>query len=322
MTSFTALRSKDNPRIRALLRLRRHRARREEGRFIADGVRQCARAVEAGLALHAAFLCRDRVPTDEAPIVDRLVYASSPDRWFDLTPTLMAHVAYRQGPQSLLGVFDQPRWSAEATAASSATLGPALWLVAVGIAKPGNLGAMLRTADAAGARGVWVADAVVDPFHPNAIEASTGAVFALPVHTGTSVQVLDFMATGQVQVVAGMPAARTPHTQVDMTGPLAIVIGAEDRGLGPPWTAAVQGDPSAVKPVSIPTAGRVTDSLNASTSAAVLLFEAVRQRAVDGRTQDAGPGPGETEMIRHRAEEGGGGAVRRAGDGTPPRSSH
>lgn len=288
MTPFTPLRSRDNPRIRAALRLRRQRARRQQGRFIADGVRQVERAVAAGLTLHEAFICPVMVRPDEAAVVQRLTETTPVDRWFDLSPTLMERVAYRQGPQSLVAVFEQPRWAGTATSLDDAAVpGPALWLVAVGIAKPGNLGAMVRTADAAGACGVWVADGVVDPFHPNAIEASTGAVFELPIHAAASADVLAALVAQQARVVAGVPDAPTPYTSVDMTGPLALVIGAEDRGLAAPWVASHGGaDPTGptIEAVSIGTRGRVADSLNAAASAAVLLFEAVRQRAKSSDT--------------------------------------
>jgi TrmH family RNA methyltransferase len=146
-----------------------------------------------------------------------------------------------------------------------------LWLVAVGLAKPGNLGAVARTAAVAGATGLLVADAVVDVYNPNAIRASTGAVFTLPVAAASSAEIRRFLADRGVTIVAAAPAAKEVYTRADLTGPVALVIGAEDTGLDDAWLAAGQT-------VRIPMHAGEVDSLNAGVAAAVLLFEALRQR--------------------------------------------
>jgi TrmH family RNA methyltransferase len=144
-------------------------------------------------------------------------------------------------------------------------------VVVEGVEKPGNLGAVLRTADAAGADAVIAADPRTDPFNPNAIRASLGTIFAMPVITAPSVDVAAWLSRRGIRAVAAIVGAPRLHTDADLTGPLAIVLGSEAEGLGPIWrTDAVDG-------VSIPMAG-VADSLNVSIAAAVLLFEAVRQR--------------------------------------------
>jgi TrmH family RNA methyltransferase len=144
-----------------------------------------------------------------------------------------------------------------------------LYLAAVGIEKPGNLGAMARTAAAAGADALLVADAASDPWNPNAIRASTGAVFTLPIVEAT----LDEVRALPGDLVATEPTAPTPYTEADLTGPLTIAIGAEDAGLPTSWLDAAD------RRVSIPLASTSTDSLNAATAAAILLFETRRQRA-------------------------------------------
>jgi TrmH family RNA methyltransferase len=145
---------------------------------------------------------------------------------------------------------------------------PTLVLVAVGIEKPGNLGAMARTADAAGADALLVADAQADPWNPNAIRASTGAVFTLPIVEASAADV----AALPMKKVAAVLGATTRHTDVDYSGPIAFLIGAEDEGLDDAWRALADTH------VEIPMQGAATDSLNAGAAAAVLLFEAVRQR--------------------------------------------
>lgn len=290
MASISKIQSRDNPRVRALTRLRRQRQRHRQGRFVADGLRQVERAIHSGLTLREGFFCADLLRGEDAARLDTLRSQTPEGHWFAVPKTLMHQVAYRAGEQALLGVFDLPAWAIDDGAGDHARRlavpGAALWLVAVGIEKPGNLGAMVRSADAAGACGIWIADAVVDAFHPNAIEASTAAVFSMPVYRGTSEQVLALMGQQGVSVVAGAPSAERIYTRADMSGPTAIVVGAEDHGLGPIWLDRPPDAKPAVQAVSIPMQGGVSDSLNAAASAAVLLFEAVRQRTFGGATQE------------------------------------
>jgi TrmH family RNA methyltransferase len=139
----------------------------------------------------------------------------------------------------------------------------------VAIEKPGNLGALARTAAAAGADALVVAEAQADPWNPNAIRASTGAVFALPVVEAT----LEQVRTLPAELVATTPGATTTYTEVDLAGPVTIAVGAEDRGLPESWLGAAD------RRITIPLATTATDSLNAATAAAIVLFEARRQRA-------------------------------------------
>ena len=145
-----------------------------------------------------------------------------------------------------------------------------LWLVATNIEKPGNLGAMLRTADAAGASGVLVADPATDPFNPNVVRASVGTLFSVPLAAGRSAEVRAWLAEHAIRVVATSPAATADYAEADLTGAVAIVVGGERDGLGAEWSADAQT-------VRIPMSGQA-DSINAAMTAAVLLFEASRQR--------------------------------------------
>jgi TrmH family RNA methyltransferase len=173
---------------------------------------------------------------------------------------VLAKMAYRAEPEGVIAVVAAP--GRELPRAGS------LYLVAVGIEKPGNLGAMARSAAAAGADALVVADARADVWNPNAIRASTGAVFTLPVVEAA----LDDVAALPVAIVAAEVGAPTRYTDADLDRPVALVVGAEDSGLGAPWLEASDAR------VSIPVAADGVDSLNAATAAAVILFEAVRQR--------------------------------------------
>jgi TrmH family RNA methyltransferase len=173
---------------------------------------------------------------------------------------VLAKLAYRAEPEGVIAVVEAPRRELPRDGS--------LYLVAVGIEKPGNLGAMARTAQAAGADALVVADARSDPWNPNAIRASTGAVFTLPVVEADLGEV-KLLPAELIATTVGAPHA---YTDVDLARPVAIAVGAEDAGLGSAWLEAASAT------VSIPVAPGSADSLNAATAAAVVLFEAVRQR--------------------------------------------
>ena len=241
--------SPDNPRIKDAIRLRKGRERRREGLFIAEGRREVDRALAAGLVARAVYVAPELLPH------------ATYDRREEVSARVLARMAYRAEPEGVLGVFEIPL---RALPENSTLL-----LVAVGIEKPGNLGAMARTADAAGADAILVADGQSDPWNPNAIRASTGAVFTLPIVDVA----LEELAQLPHRKVAATLGARTPHTAPDYTQPTAFLIGAEDDGLPRAYRELADVE------VEIPMKGTAADSLNASAAAAVLLFEAVRQRA-------------------------------------------
>lgn len=238
--------STENPRVKDVLRLRKGRERRRAGLFIAEGPREVGRARAAGLRIRATYFAPALLPWDEGEEVDERV---------------LRKMSYRREPEGVLAVVEIP----ERPVPEDATL----LLVAVGIEKPGNLGAMARTAEAAGANALLVAEAQSDPWNPNAIRASTGAVFTLPIADVTHA---DVAALGHHKVAAVVGARRT-YTDADYTKPTAFLVGAEDDGLPPAYEALAD------TLVAIPMSDSATvDSLNASTAAAILLFEARRQR--------------------------------------------
>jgi RNA methyltransferase, TrmH family len=244
--------SVDNARVKDVVRLRKVRERRRDGVFLAEGPREVGRALAAGLVLRSLYLAPELLPEWEA--------AHPESRAEHVSARVLAKMAYRAEPEGVLAVFEIPRRELPANAT--------LVLVAVEVEKPGNLGAMARTADAAGADALLVAGHDPDPWNPNAIRASTGAVFTLPVVETT----LNELRALPLQKVAAIVHAPTVYTDADLTRPSAIVVGAEASGLDPSWCDAADMQ------VAIPMHPRTADSLNAATSAAILLFEAVRQR--------------------------------------------
>ena len=237
--------SPDNPRVKDVLRLRKSRERRRSGLFIAEGPREVERARAAGLAVHATYFAPELLHWNEGE---------------EVSARVLAKMAYRAEPEGVLAVFEIPHREVPADAS--------LILVAVGIEKPGNLGAMARTADAAGADALLVGDASADPWNPNAIRASTGAVFTLPIADVT----LDDVRALSLRKIAAVVGASKRYTDADLTKPTAIIVGSEDEGLSAEWRSAAD------EQVAIQMSARTADSLNAATSAGLLLFEAVRQR--------------------------------------------
>jgi TrmH family RNA methyltransferase len=238
--------SVDNVRVKEVVRLRKARERRRAGLFVAEGAREVERARAAGLEIVATYFAPELLEW--------------PHGGEEVSERVLRKMAYRAEPEGVLAVVEAPRRELPRTGT--------LYLVAVGIEKPGNLGAMARTADAAGADALVVAEAAADPWNPNAIRASTGAVFTLPVVEAT----LDEVRALDVSLVAATVDGATRYTDADFRGPTALAVGAEHAGLDERWRAAASAH------VRIPTRGAAADSLNASAAAAVLLFEAVRQR--------------------------------------------
>ena len=237
--------SVDNPRVKDVLRLRKGRERRRAGLFVAEGPREVERAIAAGLTIVATYVAPTLIdwPGGE-----------------EVSERVLAKMAYRAEPEGVLAIVEIPQRELPPHAS--------LLLVAVGIEKPGNLGAMARTADAAGADALLVGNANVDPWNPNAIRASTGAVFTLPILDTTPEHTRQL----QARKVAAVLGAPHKHTDERYTDPTAFLIGAEDAGLTATWLAVADTT------VEIPMQGAAADSLNASAAAAVLLFEARRQR--------------------------------------------
>lgn len=262
-----------NPAVRAAADLRHRRGRDGAGLTLVDGARELRRALEAGFALREAFICPELVTTEDG----RATFSLLEDRGVALrlvTPKVYAKIAFGDRSDGVIGVLPIPMTGLSALEPHL----PARPLLAVveSIEKPGNLGAILRSADGAGLDGLVAADPRTDLFNPNAIRASIGTIFTVPLAAATTPAALAWLRARGIVVVAARVDAELPYTGVDMTGPTAIVLGSESAGLSDVW----QG-PGTVG-VRLPMLG-AADSLNVSTAAAVLFYEARRQRDAAGR---------------------------------------
>lgn len=255
-----------NPRIRAAAGLRDRRAREESGLTIVDGGREVRRAVEASVAVEEAFVCETLVRTDDARAAIRALEAAGARTW-TTSETAFAKVAFGERAEGVVAVVRTPT-----TGLAELRLpDDPLVVVLEAVEKPGNLGAVLRSADGAGADALILADPRTDPFNPNAIRASAGTAFTVPIATGSGEEVRDWLRGHGVRVVSARIDANTEAWDADLRGPRAIVLGSEVSGLTGSWST---DDAIAVR---LPMLG-IADSLNVSVAAAVLLYEARRQR--------------------------------------------
>jgi RNA methyltransferase, TrmH family len=262
--------STSNPRIKAAARLRERRGRDDQGRIIIDGIREIGRAMAGGVQITELYyfpqLCQD----DAHQAILKQAGQGEAER-FEVTPPVMEKLAYGNRVEGLVAVAVPPR----RTLADLRLAADALVAVVEGAEKPGNLGAILRTADAAGIAAVIVAGGITDLYNPNAIRASLGAIFTVPVCCARSEETLVWLRSQSRRVFAARVDGAIDFAAADFRGGAAIVLGSEAAGLSNLW----RGDD--VTPVKLPMLGQV-DSLNLSATAAVLFYEALRQRRTPG----------------------------------------
>jgi len=264
--------SLQNPRVKAAVRLRDRREREATGLTIVDGAREIARAIEAGVEIVEAFVCDELVRTSDARGCVEALRGSRTVTW-GVPPPVLEKVAFGERAEGVVAIARVP----DTALGSLRPPHNPLLAVVEGVEKPGNLGAVFRSADGAGLDAVIAADPKTDLFNPNAIRASLGTIFALPCAAATTPEVLGWLRDRKIRtVVARVDAARL-YTDVDLAGPLAIVFGSEAGGLTGAWEAPD------MEPVRLPMHG-VADSLNVSAACAVLFYEARRQRGLSART--------------------------------------
>jgi TrmH family RNA methyltransferase len=256
--------SPQNPKVKELAGLKRRREREAAGVTLVEGYEELAVAIGSGAWPKELYYCPELMnDRGQLAILDRVAGVGA----LELSRAAFEKAAYRESPDGWLGVF-----SAVETRLDRLNVGAnPLILVAESVEKPGNLGAMLRTADAVGADAVIAPAAITDWSNPNIVRASKGTIFTVPVAEATPEELLAWLAERHIQLLAATPEAKTSYWDIDMTGGIAIAVGAEKHGLSPTLMAAAD------LKVLIPMRGQI-DSLNVATSGALLMYEAMRQR--------------------------------------------
>lgn len=268
-----AITSPANPRVREAARLRDADARRATGLTLVDGIREISRAVAAGIEIVEAFLDSEARPDDERDaLVARLTARGT--RLVALARRPFDKLAFGERNEGLVAVARfGPRPLGQFAAAADRAV-----LVVEGVEKPGNLGAILRTCDAAGIAGVVACGAGTDPANPAAIRASLGTVFAVPLATATTAEAIAWCGRTRRRVVAATPDGDRLWHAVQLTGPVAILLGSEAHGISAAWREAANRREIGLDTIRLPMRG-IADSLNVSATAAVLAYESLRQTA-------------------------------------------
>lgn len=280
MTTFETITSPANPRVRAAAALRDADARRATGLTLVDGRRECARAVAAGVEVEELFVAADLVnlpQPDGTSLADWLGGLTARG----VRVTLLAarpfeRIAFGNRNEGLVGVV---RWRPPPLAEREFAIDRPVLMVE-GVEKPGNLGAILRTADAAGMAGVVVCDGRTDPANPAVIRASLGTVFAVPLAVSTTAEAIQWCGSLGRRVVAATPTGTLLWHAAALAGNTALLLGSEAHGLTSAWQQAAAAGSIALDTVRLPMKG-CADSLNLSATAAVLAYEVVRQ--MEGR---------------------------------------
>jgi TrmH family RNA methyltransferase len=258
--------SVQNPRIKEAVKLRDRRQREKQQKFVIDGVREIQRAATGGIEIVEVFVCEELCHTPDCrALLERFRAEQVPLQ--HCTEEVFEKLAFGDRREGVLAVARTPKRTLSELQVSE----DSVIAVLVGLEKPGNVGAVLRSADAAGVAAVIVADAASDLFNPNCIRASLGTVFTKAVCAASSAEVLKWLRAKRIKLFAARVNAEVEYTQADFCGASAIMLGSESTGLPSEWAA------DDIVGIKLPMLG-VADSLNVSATAAVLFYEALRKR--------------------------------------------
>ena len=256
--------SAQNPKVRTLLELQeKSKARRKTGLFVVEGRRELLHCIEAGYEPHTVFVCTEILKEKEL----KEIAGKCDCNFIDLPQHLYDKVAYRGGTEGVIAELHCKEMTLESLKLKESPL----VVVLEAVEKPGNLGAVLRSADASGVDAVIVCDPLTDMYNPNLIRSSIGAIFTVPTATATSDETIAWLKAKGIKIYTAQLQDSEWYYDTDMKGGTAIVMGTEATGLTDAWRKAADAH------IKIPMLGRL-DSLNVSVSAAILMFEAVRQR--------------------------------------------
>jgi RNA methyltransferase, TrmH family len=270
MKNELCITSLQNPKIKNALKLKDRSHRDDTGFFLIEGYRELKRAADAGIAFHSLFICPDLFLGVNEPALISQIRELTPEI-HTCSDKVFEKLSYRDRSDGLVGIAYQMKRELKDVIPYIIESKNPFILLAEGIEKPGNLGSILRSADAVKVDGVIVCDRCTDIYNPNVVRASVGTLFTIPVVEAKGSETLLWLREKKIQVVAATPSAKKEYTEVDLSGPIALAVGSEQLGLSDPWLKACDVQ------VRIPMLG-VADSLNVATAATLLLYEVIRQR--------------------------------------------
>mgnify|MGYP005846952033 CR=1 FL=1 len=254
-----------NKKILEILRLEKRREREEQGLFLVEGYKEAQMAFQASYVVRSIFYCPDILPPRK--IKELVQVKNYSGDIFEVTPEVYARIAYRENSEGICLLAETRYVSFRQLVLPSNPL----LLVIESVEKPGNIGAILRTADAAGVHAVIVCDPRTDIYNPNVVRASRGCLFTVPVVVSTVKETLSFLREKAIRTFAAALPAGKYYYEADFTKSSAIIMGTESEGLSDFWLQ------NANELIKIPMTGQA-DSLNVSISAAIIVYEAMRQR--------------------------------------------
>lgn len=266
MKAAIIISSVKNEKIKRLVRLRDKKGRETERCSIIEGYRLLSRAIENHIKINELYYCPQLfLGTNEFNLIAKAEKTGA--EIYQVTANVFAKFAYRDRPEGLAAVIPIK----EHSLSSLKIRDDSTFLVLESIEKPGNLGSMLRSADAAAADAVLICEKRTDIYNPNVITASTGTLFTVPIGESSKDDVFNWLINNKVKIIIASPHASKIFTEVNMSGRIAIVIGSEQCGLDEFWLQRAD------EKLVIPMLG-MADSLNAATAATILLYEAARQK--------------------------------------------
>lgn len=261
--------STQNPKIKALMQLQQKSAcRRQQRLFVVEGRRELMHCLSCGYLADTVFLCPDILRAESE--YDSLMTSLPRCNVVQVSPNIYGRIAYRSGTEGVVATMHMKEHGLDTLPVPDAGHAP-LYVVLESVEKPGNLGAILRSADAAGVDALIVCDPLTDLYNPNLIRASLGGLFSVPTVVCTGEECIRHLQDNGIRILTAQLQDSKLYYDTDMTLPTAIVMGTEATGLTPQWRRAADAH------IRIPMLG-ILDSLNVSVSAAILMFEAVRQR--------------------------------------------
>ncbi|MFZ5392095.1 MAG: TrmH family RNA methyltransferase [Patescibacteria group bacterium] len=267
--------SPKNPKIKNIIKLYKKRERNKSGLFIIEGYREISRALENKLTIESLYLCPNFFSKNKSNPLPSKTYHPEPKTHY-LTPQLFTKISYREHPDGHLAIFRQPNTQLPDNLflepkTSQPKPSTPLFLILESPEKPGNLGAILRTADATQVNAIIICDPKLDLFNPNVIRSACGTFFSRPIYLAPSTETIEQLKKNQIQIISTTPHTDKYYYEIDFIKPSAIIIGTEHEGLSPLWLK------NSTHKTKIPMLGQA-DSLNLSVSSAIILYEALRQR--------------------------------------------
>ena len=270
MKNFFKIVSIKNEKIKKIVKLKNKNKREKYSLFLIEGYRELLRASKSKVKIDSLYICNDLfLKNNEYKLIEEIQSKNIPI--YNVTEEVFQKISYRDRPDGLLAIANSFQNDLNELEKIIDKVKNPLLVVLESIEKPGNLGTILRTCDAAAVDAVIVADPKTDIFNPNVVRASVGCLFTVPIFVASSEDTLSFLNKKNIEIVATSPSSKTNYIDENLKKAVAIVFGTEQTGLTDIWMK------KSCKLVKIPMFGKV-DSLNVATSTTILLYEAIRQR--------------------------------------------